>query len=185
MKNYHPSQQSTPKRSRAKKRRVQYQPPREETPFTPVRRRISWQRLRFIDAIYLVIAVIAGSTLIGLCHASLGNYFTVRARLTKSSAHLDQLKSREAVQSQRLAHLNSPEGRDQLLRERGFVHGNERILLFAEKPADDENATRTADAQPALVDDASNGASEGAPSPSFFGGLVSAIDSAADRPTRR
>jgi|GEM_PF-2875781 len=190
MKQHHPSQPSTPKRSKARRARVQYQPPREETPFTRPRK-FSWQRLRFIDAIYLVITVVAGSTLIGLCHASLGNYFTVRTRLAKSSGHLKQLQTREASLSQRLAHLNSPDGRDQLLRERGFVHGNERILLFAEKPAETETqtaSTRTAETTPAPQPakdvakdaDAENNAGH---ETSFLGGVVSAIDSAADRPT--
>jgi len=189
MKQHYPSQPSTPKRSKSRRSRVQFQPPREETPFTRPRRKFSWQRLRFIDAIYLVITVIAGSTLIGLCHASLGNYFTVRTRLSKSSAHLKQLKTREASLSQRLAQLNSRDGRDQLLRERGFVHGNERILLFADKPADTEKQVASAPATPAKTPatsaPAKSESKESDHKTSFLGGVVSAIDSAADRPAAR
>ena len=176
MKKHHPSQQSTPKRSRAKKRRVQYQPPREETPFSKPKKR----HIRFIDAVYLVVAVIAGSALLGLCQQSFATYLTTRAQLNRHTAHLHQLQEREQSLHQRLAQLKSPKGRDQLLRERGFVKGNERILLFADeaKPAADD----TAFAQSPQVD--ADPVNTEATDTSFWGGIAEAIDHAADRKTQ-
>jgi len=173
MKKHHPSQQFTPKRSRAKKRRVQYQPPREETPFSKPQKR----SLRLMDAVYLVITVIAGSALLGLCHNSFATYLTTRSQLNRHTAQLHQLKVREKSLHQRLAELNSPDGRDQLLRERGFVKGNERILLFADdaKPAADGDAVaQTPQAGPQTVSATKS-------NPSFWGGVAKAIDGAADR----
>jgi hypothetical protein len=174
MKHHHQSQQSTPKRSRAKKRRVQYQPPREETPFSKPQKR----RIGLVDAVYLVITVVAGSALLGLCHNSFATYSTTRSMLNQHTAQLHQLQAREKSLSVRLAELKSPDGRDQLLRERGFVQGNERILLFADdaQPADNSNAIASApQANPQPVS---------ANKTSFWGGVAKAIDHAADRKTQ-
>jgi cell division protein FtsB len=179
MKKYHPSQQSTPKRSRAKKRRVQYQPPREETPFSRTSKLNGVKRKRrLIDTVYLVITVIAGTALLSYCHSSFATYLTTRSQLKRHDAQLAQLKTREASLQQRLAQLKSPDGRDQLLRERGFVQGNERILLFADdaQPSDDASTVTLAPV---------NQKSASAPSASFWGGIAQAIDHAADRPAVR
>jgi len=177
MKHHHPSQPSTPKRARAKKRRVQYQPPREETPFSkPTFLGIVKRQMRLMDAVYLVITVIASSALLGFCHNSFATYLTTRSMLKEHTAQLHQLQTRETSLHQRLAELKSPDGRDQLLRERGFVKGNERILLFADdvQPADNGNAVAQipqANPQPASTNNTS-----------FWGGIAKAIDHAADRP---
>ena len=179
MKKHHPSQQSTPKRTKAKRSRVQYQPPREETPFSKLLRwNIVKRQFRLMDAVYLVVTVMAGSALLGLCHNSFATYLTTRSQLNRHTAQLAQLKTREASLHQRLAELKSPDGRDQLLRERGFVKGNERILLFADdaKPAADDDAVdQTSQAQPQHV-------SANKSNTSFWGGVAQAIDRAADRP---
>ncbi|MEO6907778.1 MAG: hypothetical protein ABI210_07800 [Abditibacteriaceae bacterium] len=179
MKHHHPSKHSTPKRSRVKKSRVQYQPPREETPFSkPSRLNIITRQMRLADAVYLVITVIAGSALLGLCHNSFATYLTTRSMLKEHTAELHQLQTQETSLHQRLVDLQSPDGRDQLLRERGFVQGNERILLFANdaQPADNSNADATAAPVP-----------QASPQPvianktSFWGGIAKAVDRAADR----
>jgi cell division protein FtsB len=177
MKHHHPTHHATPKRSRAKKRRVHYQPPREETPFSKPSFLSSMKRqMRLVDAVYLVITVMAGSALLGLCHNSFATYLTTRSMLKEHTAQLDQLQTREASLHQRLAELKSPDGRDQLLRERGFVQGNERILLFADDAQPADNGDTVAQNPQANLQPVS------ANKTSFWGGIAKAIDHAADRP---
>jgi hypothetical protein len=174
MKHHHPSHHSTPKRSRAKKRRVQYQPPQEETPFSKPQKR----RIGLMDAVYLVITVMAGSALLGLCHNSFATYLTTRSMLNQHTAQLHQLEAREKSLSVRLAELKSPDGRDQLLRERGFVQGNERILLFADVAQPAEGSNEIAQTPQTHLQPVS------ANKTSFWGGVAKAIDHAADRKTQ-
>lgn len=187
MKKHHPSHHSTPRHSRAKKQRVQYQPPQEETPFSkPTLLGLVKRQMRLMDAVYLVITVMAGSALLGLCHNSFATYLTTRSMLKEHTAQLHQLQTRETSLHQRLADLKSPDGRDQLLRERGFVQGKERILLFADdaQPAADENAAApvsTSDSAVTPVPQA-NPQPVSANKTSFWGGIAKAIDHAADRP---
>jgi hypothetical protein len=178
MKKYHPSQLSTPKRSKARRTRVHFQPPREETPFSKQPRvHFAWRHLRLLDAAYLVVTVIAGSALLGVIFHSAAIYHEMHSQLAHHTGQLAQLKTREASLHQRLAELQSPDGRDQLLRERGFVQGNERILLFAD---DAPPATEKSAAAP--VSESTATPTAGTEHTSFLGGVVHAIDSAADRP---
>lgn len=191
MKKHHHSQHSA-RRFRRRRARLHYEAPREETPFSkPSRLSIVKRRLRLMDAVYLVITVVFGSALLGLSGNALRDYWWMRGRVKTSSVQLKDLQGREAELHLRLAALNSPEGRDQLLRERGFVQGKERILLFADdaQPAEaDDSITPdpTTSATPvptAAANKPANNTETATPAhTSFLGGVVHAIDKAADRP---
>lgn len=95
-------------------------------------------KIAIIDIVYLTLTAIVCCALISGCLTALGSYRATRHRLAESTTRLKRLKAQDEQLEQRLAYLKSSTGREQLLRERGFVRENERILLFSDTSGEEQ-----------------------------------------------
>ena len=62
-----------------------------------------------------------------------GNFRHLRGQVSEKRVQLAALERQKSEEKNRLAHLQSEEGRDQLLAERGYLKPGTRILLFPNK----------------------------------------------------
>ncbi|MDF2440302.1 MAG: hypothetical protein JWN98_1286 [Abditibacteriota bacterium] len=105
----------------------------EDSSPTPVRRR-AHKRIRATTVLLAMIAGIFSISLMAMTHVVWNEYRLYQGEVDRKEATLHDLHEQLDTGRKRLAVLQSPKGREQLLIEHGYIRPGDRILLFPPTP---------------------------------------------------
>lgn len=100
------------------------------------------RRLTMWEWAGFVTSCIACSFLLRAIIVAEGDFRHLRGQVSEKQIQFAALERQKSEEKNRLAHLKSREGREQLLAERGYLKPGTRILLFPDETGQNETGER-------------------------------------------
>lgn len=109
-------------------------------PQTPPIRRRARKRIRATTILFVLVAAVFSLSLMAMTHVVWAEYRLYQGEVDRKEATLHDLHEQLETGRKRLAVLQSPKGREQMLIEHGYIRPGDRILLFPPTPEERQAA---------------------------------------------